>query len=600
MKVRFFTTKTLFYLLSFFAFFPFLAISNNALANQFFSDEFTDINGVFLSNHNALWEGYSELDNAIISNNQVKSNGSNSSYVIPSLINLTDYCVQADFPQPLPQTPPPDFFLISTRRLDSDRISHHYDAGLNASGNLFMVRDYSVGLYSSTPNLPDGIHTIKLCSVGANQSLYLDSNLITTVIDNTYSSGAPGFDLGNNTPLDNFLVTSAAQPTPTPLLVPELKQTNPNWKSQVYDSANKWSPQAKTIESWGCALTSAAMVLNYYNIVKLPDTSFITPGTLNKWLKSQKDGYVGNGLVNWLAISRLSKIAKASGFNPNFTHDALEFDRQGANTLNQLTSDIQANHPDILQENGHFVVAKGIQNDTFLINDPYYNYTTLADGYNNSFIALDRFLPSNTDLSYFLITGNKDLQFDLKDNTNTSIGDVFDQDQLLNENNSSQKSGDTFTELLAKEPESGNYTLKLTSSNPMKYSLNFYLYDSNGDPFLQTLSGFVSNGKSDQISFTYNHNNHIQTAVKKLVTFDSLIDDINEAVTLKKLDKTVGNILIGLVKAAKANSPQNNKLAIQTLNAGQTVLNTTKNTLIQKDAFTILNDDFSILIASLH
>lgn len=577
-----------------------MSLFNKVLASQYFLDEFTDTNGIFLSNHDALWQGYPGLDNAIIANNNVKSNGSNSSYYIPSLKNLTDYCVQADFPQPLPQTSPPDFFLISTRRLGSDRISHHYDAGLNASGNLFMVRDYTEGLYSSTTSLSNGIHTIKLCSIGANQSLYVDNNLITTVIDSTYSSGAPGFDLGNNTPLDNYMVTSAEQPTPTPLPVPEIKQTNPNWKSQVYDTANKWSPKDPSIGSWGCALTSAVMVLNYYNIVKLPDTSFITPGTLNKWLKGQKDGYIGNGLVNWLAISRLSKIAKASGFNPNFTHDALEFDRKGANTFNQLTSDLQANHPGILQENGHFVVAKGIQNDTFLINDPYYSYTTLADGYNNSFIALDRYLPSNTDLSYFLITGSKDLQFDLKDSTNASIGDVFIQDQLQNENNPTEKSGESLIELLAKEPASGIYTLKLTSPNTMEYSLNLYLYDSKGEPLIQTLSGFLSNGKNDTLSFSYNHDNHKQSTTKKLVTFDSLIDDITEAVTLKKLDKTVGNILIGLVKAAKANSPHNNKLAIQTLKAGQTILKTTKNALIQKDAFTILNDDFSILIASLH
>lgn len=80
--------------------------------------------------------------------------------------------------------------------------------------------------------------------------------------------------------------------------VPLLKQTSEPWQGLEYDSASIWNPSNTSINTWGCALTSAAMVLQYYNYTKLPDGTALDPGTLNTWLKNQPDGYVGNGLVN--------------------------------------------------------------------------------------------------------------------------------------------------------------------------------------------------------------------------------------------------------------------------------------------------------------
>lgn len=41
--------------------------------------------------------------------------------------------------------------------------------------------------------------------------------------------------------------------------VPLIKQSDPLWGSNEYDSAIKWSPTSPTISSWGCAMTSAVM-----------------------------------------------------------------------------------------------------------------------------------------------------------------------------------------------------------------------------------------------------------------------------------------------------------------------------------------------------
>ncbi|HVZ59064.1 MAG TPA: C39 family peptidase [Patescibacteria group bacterium] len=586
-------------LLVFTIFLSLFSFSQKSFASEIFSDYFTDVDGVSLINHNNLWQGYTNLSNASILNNSIISIGSNSSYYIPSLSSLSDYCVQADFSYPLVQVQPPTFFDISTRR-NSGHDTHHYDAGLTENGTiLFLGLDYNNTLFSTSPSLSNGIHSLKLCSIGNDQSLYLDNQLITTVVDNTYSSGAPGFDLGNNAPIDNFIVTSAEAPTPTPLPVPLIKQTDPLWDSQKYDSANKWSPKDPTIGSWGCALTSATMILNYYQIIKLPDSTFITPGTLNKWLIGQKDGYIGNGLVNWLAISRLSKLAKNSGNNPNFQNDALEFDREGANASTQLTSDLQSGHPDILQEPGHFVVAKGITDSTFAINDPYYSYQTLSDGYNNSFNALDRYIPSNTDLSYFLITDDNGSQIDLRDSNNTVIGNSFVETALTNDNNPSQKSGNDINVVLVKKPTSGKYTITISGQPNSIFSSSLYLYDSNGNPLIKKINGFASPDKPSSFSFDYDKDNTNTISVQKIVTFDTLINDINSAISMKKINKALGESLILTVTSANTTYPKNKKLGIKILKTGQTILKSTKKSLIENDAAAILTEDFSTLIKAL-
>ncbi len=168
---------------------------------------------------------------------------------------------------------------------------------------------------------------------------------------------------------DNVVVTTISTETPTPtpiptptplpsLNVPNIKQYTEPWASQIYDTAPRWS-QDPTIKRWGCALTSAVMVLNYYNHT-------IDPGNLNSWLNTQPDGYIRNGLLNWLAISRYTKLHDSS------TSPTLEYKRLTGNQTT-LTNEILQNQPPILQEPGHFVVAKNQLPTSFGINDPAYS-----------------------------------------------------------------------------------------------------------------------------------------------------------------------------------------------------------------------------------
>ena len=117
-------------------------IPSGVFANILFEDNFDANDSTSLSQHNPNWEGYVGFDNGIITENQVhSSNGLNSTYYIPYLLNKTDYCVQADFPIPLAQTPIGDYFAITTRR-DATQSTHVYLAGYAINGGIFFSKDY--------------------------------------------------------------------------------------------------------------------------------------------------------------------------------------------------------------------------------------------------------------------------------------------------------------------------------------------------------------------------------------------------------------------------------------------------------------------------
>lgn len=351
---------------------------------------------------------------------------------------------------------------------------------------------------------------------------------------------------------DNIVVTSIDDiqltPTPTPLNVPLFKQTDPKWNLQTYDGAKKWSAADPTINTWGCALTSAAMVLKFYGYNKIDKKTGLDPGTLNKWLNAQSDGYVGNGLLNWLAISRFSK--SKLGLNNLTGFDALEYHRAGVD-INQLTTDITQGRPDILEEPGHFVVAKGITNTSFAINDPYYDRTDLVGAYNNTFLSLGRYTPSFTDLSYIMLVTDPSLSFVVKDKNGNVLGTSFIQQPIVDPADSSKNSGPAKKITYIEKPSTGNYQIVITGINNSVYNLDTYLYDINGEVNKDTISGIFKNG-TDTITIAYDKNNLGKSKRYKISTFQSIIDDITILETSKDIKKIkMKNDLILLIQKAE-------------------------------------------------
>jgi hypothetical protein len=148
-----------------------------------------------------------------------------------------------------------------------------------------------------------------------------------------------------DTTFDNFSLTSNTINSNS-LNLPDIKQYSSPWGLMEYNSATNWYSSDPTITRWGCALTSASMVLQYHGHDVFPDT-------LNSWLLNQPDGYIGNGYLNWLAVSRYSLQNQSPSSSP------LEFRLFNEPNDPHLKQDINNDQPVIVRVPGHFVTVKG-------------------------------------------------------------------------------------------------------------------------------------------------------------------------------------------------------------------------------------------------
>lgn len=448
-----------------------------------------------------------------------------------------------------------------------------------------------------------GTHHIELSCLNSNITLKEDDNIVLATTSNVPLSTGIRFyvSAGSNT-VSNLKIcdpTGCTLPD-THLNVPLIKQYDFPAGAQVYDSANKWAPNNPYITAWGCALTSATMVLKYFGITQLPDNTPLDPGTLNAWLKTQPDGYVGNGLFNWLAIPRLTKLIQFAGNNPNFKFDAVQYQRIQGHDTTTLTSDLQNNQPDILEEPNHFVVATGTDNadNTFTINDPYFSRNTLNDSYNNTFSSIGRYIGSHTDLSYIMLAGDQSINFSLKDNNGNPVGFQFTQDPLADDTNPTTLNGPPVHIFYAQTPAgNGNYTVTATSSNNQPFSITSFLYDVNGNVKPVTLTGTVGTNNPNTFTLSFNSSSSSSDTIQRVVTFSTLLDDINQLHTSHLLKDGAYFAYLALAKNAKNQVDHHNILTAKIqLTAFQKILNAEKGSLVDPSAFVILQGDLQYLL----
>ncbi|MBU0998069.1 C39 family peptidase [Patescibacteria group bacterium] len=308
--------------------------------------------------------------------------------------------------------------------------------------------------------------------------------------NNALLSGGIGFfnqpnGIGSTTStmfeVDNIIVTP--QMNDIVLNVPNVKQYDPSWKNEIYDHANIWATEKSSIERWGCALTAASMVLQYYN-------HYISPKELNNWLKSQKDGYLINGNLNWIAISRYTKIN--SLLKDNLSILELQFLNNDHEILNNEILAQPKGRPAILKIPNHFVVAKGISNNDYYINDPGSEKDKLSEITHN-YLSLIKFSPSFTDLSYIMLVYDEDLKLSIKDPNNNKLSnkhfsiekppfDNIDQNYSLNKN---------IGIFYLPKPQNGNY--KIDASKKGIYTIESYMYNNQGDLTKKDIRGILNN-----------------------------------------------------------------------------------------------------------
>jgi hypothetical protein len=408
--------------------------------------------------------------------------------------------------------------------------------------------------------------------------------------------------------------TSAPIPTPpvggSNLNVPLLKQgtapfndNNPSWEGDEFDHAGAGQFSCgTTMAECGCATSSIAMVFRYHGIEKLPDGTELTPGTLNNWLKNN-NGYNRNLGVIWPVASSMVKKSKAQ--NPNFNFDALEYDTNTSYSAAVLSSDLNKGIPNILQVNApgmHFVVAKGKAGNSFEINDPLFNRTSLSS-YNNNAVSVRRYVPSNTDLSYITYIVDEDVDIVVKDANGEIVGESYleySPAQLINEPFNSETSA--IKVFYYAKPDSGTYILELSSSSTNDFQLDEYIITEEGQVKTETYEGILKPNIISEFKLIYDKQTLENTVTEPIVTFEILKMHIHDLYLQKeiknKLSYTTFKLQTEIAERASLFSKQSlgNKLAVLTLKTFQYELKRVRGKTITENAYQILYKDIEALI----
>lgn len=376
---------------------------------------------------------------------------------------------------------------------------------------------------------------------------------------------SPGSSTTTQTWFDNVRVTTLDHEDEVGLPVPLLKQTDLLWTNDIYDSASLWAPSNPTIGRWGCAITSAAMVLKYHNINKLPDGSALNPSSLNSYLISTPGGYKRTGATNWEKIAAMTKAAKS--VNPEFSYDALKY-LKGDNDLHKLEADIENNIPNILEvplgDGQHFVVAKHVDDMDILINDPGFDRDDLSQ-YGNTFVSSRRFIPTNTDLSYLVFDIDPGVSIYLKDSEGNLISEGELELPIADPLGLISTSGNALKVISIPEPETGIYELVIEGPENYTYTLDQYFYDIDGNVKLKNVSGVLHDG-SDlyTINFDKENSDNSDSQIVEEVTFDSIKQKIKDGYKEGKIK--FGTQLVLLVQLEVSERARKDKIQKGALN----------------------------------
>lgn len=368
--------------------------------------------------------------------------------------------------------------------------------------------------------------------------LFLDDELVFDAIDPSYNNngGKVGLKVGTRDAFpstvyfDNVIVRSLDdQEEDSNLNVPYFSQKDPRWDWEIYDHISQY-PWAvnPTMSGYGCATTSMAMILNYHGLTTMPDGTLITPQTLNNWLKTQEDGYIKQGLINWNAVTRLTRQIADS--NPGKQKLEYKYSQADSEIVRQ---EISQQRPVIFRVPGHFVVGHGQSYETFNILDPFWVERTSLNNefYNNSFESLRLFRPSDTDLSYITIASNLEAHVTLEQENSAPLAiDQFIDGGITDQITGSIQPKFMITQLA--KPDEGKYLLTIEGEPGDQYAVEIYAYTQNG-----SVSPFILEGKLEKpqlktwLHFSKENGSRIEPIeempIEQPLDFDNLLNDIH-------------------------------------------------------------------------
>ncbi|MBP9702411.1 hypothetical protein KBD69_01870 [Candidatus Woesebacteria bacterium] len=268
--------------------------------------------------------------------------------------------------------------------------------------------------------------------------------------------------------IDNFTISYGDPLDNVASSFPYYSQRDPAWRDLPYDSVSVWAgTELNSIERWGCAITSVAMVLKEYDI-KMPNGDVANPDKLNTWLSTQPDGYIGNGLLNWLAISRLARESRVAGNSPT----DLEFVKSYGSAADEIDS---GQYP-IVNEGGHFVTLYDHDETNYIVNDPL-DETRQSKAKSDPLVSINTYTPSDTDLSYLMIVGESNTELELL-HSGTSVGSSYTESIHDDIGGSATTSAKV---VMLPKPADGSYRLNVNIPGTTGSQFKVYAYNTLGE-----------------------------------------------------------------------------------------------------------------------
>ncbi|MCA9369900.1 C39 family peptidase, partial [Candidatus Woesebacteria bacterium] len=376
--------------------------------------------------------------------------------------------------------------------------------------------------YNFTIKVSDGLINVKVN--GDEVILLEDSSPFSNGETTIGLQASVGSSNSSESYFDNIIVKSVDADLPVPLF----KQTDPTWGNEEYGLRTTSSPDFASIAELGCAMTSAAMIMNYHGITQMPDGSPVNPSTLNTWLKGN-NGYAGKYII-FPVIGRLTQQISSVYGTPK-----LEYNRVGGSSWDPARDQITAHNPAVMQVQGHFLVAKGNRDSGDLgINDPFYSFETLMPHTALPVISTRTFTPSYTDLSAISVHAYAPATIQLfKD------GELDDQAQNYSEALLNQTTGEEETSMSVIEhmkPPSGEYAVAATTSEgltPVELYITTMTVD--GQTVQEVIEGYTNPEGELLLSFSFDSSQ--PSEIKRASSWSSLTNDLSVLYDQDKIQK---------------------------------------------------------------
>jgi len=281
---------------------------------------------------------------------------------------------------------------------------------------------------------------------------------------------------------------------------------------------------------WECdktmrlAVSSVAMVLKYYGVDRDPFGNPTTPETVNNYFKRDEIcmgdkcaslGY-SQGNIKWSAAGIYS-----SQSNKNFSSQKIVYIGPSDYNSESVKGQIEAEKPVILRvpSREHWVVATGIQNDTFLINDPAYNRTALDDpAYGNNALAARNYQKTASDFSSFEVTSLAPSQILVTDSegrrtrfdpsTSSAVEEIPNSFYYFEDayddptdENPPPPSGSGVYIVLILTPGQDEYKVELIGEAGEEYSFFVHASDTDANVDFNLFEGDISSGRAENEYF---------------------------------------------------------------------------------------------------